>query len=216
MKVWIFFNLNGKNNQSITQVIPDDFPEEDRLSVENVRDEPERRRRILSRLLLKEAFSKLEPRRVNVLADIVRTSTNKPVFKSLPYFFSSAQSEGLCVLAVCRERDESIGIDAELVKPLKIDLLLEWLHPNEKQEIQASPHPLQAFYNAWTKKEAVLKARGTGIGDNLRSIDTTTRPVLFEDEHFFCFEIPLYPDYAINLATLQPDVELITQEIIFR
>ncbi len=215
MRVWIFFNLNDKNNPSITRVVPGDFPEQIRFSAEDGRDESVRRRKILSRLLLQKAFSKLEPKRENVLRDIVWTSTKKPVFKSLPYYFSSAQSEELCVLGVCRERNESIGIDAELIKPLQIGLIQEWLHPKERQKIQDSPDPLKAFYEAWTQKEAILKARGTGIGEHLNNIDTTTRPVLFENDYFFCFEVPLCPGYAINLATLQPEVELITEEIIF-
>ena len=40
----------------------------------------------------------------------------------------------------------------------------------ERDEVRTAPDPLQAFYSRWTGKEAVLKAIGLGVAEQLQSI----------------------------------------------
>lgn len=78
--------------------------------------------------------------------------------------FSIAHSGEMVWAGFCRRA--ALGIDVESVRPLA-DLaeLTAQLHPDEGRAIRALP-PFErtaAFYRCWTRKEAVLKATGTGL-----------------------------------------------------
>lgn len=62
-----------------------------------------------------------------------------------------------------------IGIDIEYINPVFAykDIASNYFSTAEVAYINASPHPTEAFFLLWTRKEALLKACGTGIDDKL-------------------------------------------------
>ena len=73
-------------------------------------------------------------------------------------------------VALCRTA--AVGIDLEQLRPLPDAAeLTSQLHPHERQALLALPDgELQnAFFRCWTRKEAVLKACGTGLNTPLNS-----------------------------------------------
>ena len=52
-------------------------------------------------------------------------------------------------------------------------------HEREKQELNSLTETLRivAFYNAWTRKEAYLKATGEGLVDALSGIEVAISPL---------------------------------------
>ncbi|MGW7052803.1 4'-phosphopantetheinyl transferase family protein [Streptomyces sp. NPDC054887] len=85
----------------------------------------------------------------------------------LPLAMSLARTGGHTVLAV--GTGTAIGVDAELVRPVRQDVLGEsWLTPDEVLHLLALPRGAvrdAVFYRCWTRKEAVLKAVGHGLDD---------------------------------------------------
>jgi 4'-phosphopantetheinyl transferase len=88
-------------------------------------------------------------------------------------FFSLAHSGGRALLAVLPE--VPVGADVEVVRPLDPDLAQIAFAPGERQALAALPAPEQgpAFFRGWTRKEAYLKARGTGLSTDLSSFEVT-------------------------------------------
>jgi 4'-phosphopantetheinyl transferase len=74
-------------------------------------------------------------------------------------------------------RDCRVGVDLEQVTPWTTDVLGEsWLSPVEQRALTRLPATARAVATAraWTQKEAVLKARGTGLLEDPR---TTVTPI---------------------------------------
>lgn len=63
-----------------------------------------------------------------------------------------------------------IGIDIESFRKTDLALILKTMNPAEAEWTLASTDPTVAFTQYWTKKEAVLKLRGTGLVDDLHGV----------------------------------------------
>ncbi|WP_326767569.1 4'-phosphopantetheinyl transferase superfamily protein [Streptomyces sp. NBC_01591] len=90
-----------------------------------------------------------------------------------PFRISLSHSEGCCLLAIART---PVGVDVEGVR----DMDTEELGPvaltaAEQRHVRTFPPGSarhRAFLRCWTRKEAVLKAVGTGITTDLATIET--------------------------------------------
>jgi len=73
---------------------------------------------------------------------------------------------------------EEAGVDLEKINPAFdfIQLLEDHFSEVEKSFILSDQDPVSAFYYLWTRKEALTKAWGTGLQENLKSV-----PVLHGD-----------------------------------
>ena len=63
-----------------------------------------------------------------------------------------------------------IGIDIESFRKSNLSLVKKTMNPAEAEWIAASPDPVETFTQFWTRKEAVVKLRGTGIVDDLHHV----------------------------------------------
>ena len=63
-----------------------------------------------------------------------------------------------------------IGIDIESYRRSNLALINKTMNLAEAEWIRASGDPVEAFTQYWTKKEAVVKLRGTGLVDELHLI----------------------------------------------
>lgn len=92
--------------------------------------------------------------------------------------FNLSHSHGLALYAFAL--DHEVGIDVEYMKPnIEIEgLARHSFSANERAVLLALPpeERLQGFYNAWTRKEAYIKARGMGLHLPLNSFDVSLRP----------------------------------------
>ena len=88
-----------------------------------------------------------------------------PSIKNGPYFSISHCKSGIAV-AVSKQ---PIGIDIETVRPLKVDLVKKTMNPLEQEAIFFDTQPDWAFTRLWTRKEAFLKMKGTGIINDLHA-----------------------------------------------
>jgi len=87
--------------------------------------------------------------------------------------FNLSHSGELAVVAVTT--GAAIGIDVERLRPVKHldDLARRYFHPNEMLHVlsQDGTVRLEMFFRCWTRKEAVLKAIGTGVQYPLETLD---------------------------------------------
>jgi 4'-phosphopantetheinyl transferase len=73
-----------------------------------------------------------------------------------------------------------LGVDIEKVKPIPDfeEIAANYFSPREVETMRAlaAEMRMQAFYAAWTRKEAFLKATGEGIAENLPRVEVTLKP----------------------------------------
>ena len=63
-----------------------------------------------------------------------------------------------------------VGIDIESFRRDNLSLVHKTMNPAEAEWIRTSSAPVETFTQFWTKKEAVVKLRGTGITDDLHHV----------------------------------------------
>ncbi len=95
--------------------------------------------------------------------------------------FSLSYSRDYCLLAIA---NYPIGIDIECVDAAKMDaaLMKSFFSLEELKNIEQAEKSVERFFKYWTRKEALLKATGKGIGDWL-----PYAPVM-EGNHFVASE----------------------------
>lgn len=75
-----------------------------------------------------------------------------------------------------------VGVDLELAESDRefLSIARRYFSPREQQELSGLPPDLTArgFYNAWSRKEAFLKASGIGLSQNLDTFDVSLDPRL--------------------------------------
>ena len=93
--------------------------------------------------------------------------------------FNLAHSDALAVCAVGEGCGE-VGVDIERVRPIADagSVSRAFLSPEELARLAAFPEParLRAFYEAWTRKEALLKALGCGLTRRLEDLEVSFGP----------------------------------------
>jgi 4'-phosphopantetheinyl transferase len=126
--------------------------------------------------LLLAAYLEMKPTAV----PIAYTTYHKP-YLAPPHNrlkFNLSHTGEWALLAVCWERE--VGVDIEQIRPLPelAELAERFFSPAEREALRAL-HPEQkarAFFNCWTRKEAFIKALGSGLYQPLDSFDVTLRP----------------------------------------
>jgi 4'-phosphopantetheinyl transferase len=92
--------------------------------------------------------------------------------------FNVSHSHGLALFAFALRRE--VGVDLEEVRPSgKENKLAErFFSPQEVAALRALPASSQAeaFFHCWTRKEAYVKARGTGLSIDLSSFAVSLAP----------------------------------------
>lgn len=91
--------------------------------------------------------------------------SGKPFIEGNPYSFNLSHSKDLALIGISTV--EAIGIDLEYLKPLSTmtAIVRRFFSDSEKEQFLSLPDKegLLFFYQAWTKKEALAKAKGLSI-----------------------------------------------------
>lgn len=126
--------------------------------------------------------------------------------------FNLSHSGDLALLAVARGRE--LGVDVEDVKPRTMleQVAARFFSPYEAAALRALPpaERASAFFRIWTRKEAFIKAKGSGVFLGLHTFDVSvlehaelvaTRPDPAERERWTLCDLPApLPGFAAALA----------------
>jgi 4'-phosphopantetheinyl transferase len=139
--------------------------------------ERDRHRYIAGRGALRSILARYLGRRPDVFA-FLYGKHGKPALPETTVQFNLAHSGGLAVLAL--SHGASVGVDVEEIRAVHDwdGVMNRFFAPAERAGIMALPPAdrLLAFFSCWTRKEAYLKATGTGIGISLDSFDVSVDP----------------------------------------
>lgn len=124
-----------------------------------------------------------------ILADYVDAAPDELVFEegaqgkptlagsSPAVEFNLSHSGSIALVAIASEG--SVGVDVEIVRPNidYLELSRRFFAPAEADEIEALPpdQRVAAFFACWTRKEAFVKALGTGLSTALDRFRVTVR-----------------------------------------
>ena len=87
---------------------------------------------------------------------------------------------------VCVVSHQPVGIDVEVIREHKEDLVRYTMNDDEVRQVEAAIFPATAFIRLWTMKEATLKLDGKGIIDDLKHVIDPERI------HYTTIERPKY------------------------
>jgi len=127
------------------------------------------------------------------------SALGKPeVENTLGLRFSASRSQNIGLFAITLAR--AIGVDVEQVRPIEDAerIATAFFHPAEYEELMRTPEPvrLEMFCALWTKKEAYVKALGTGLSLPLESFSVVGPP----PEQWSLYELAPYAGYAGAVA----------------
>lgn len=102
-------------------------------------------------------------------------ANGKPSLEGGPEFNLSHTGD-LAMLAI--SRDGALGVDIETMRPIEDGVARHHFSDAEYEELsRLDPGEwLDGFYRCWTRKEAVIKARGLGLSMPLDSFDVSLTP----------------------------------------
>jgi len=177
---------------------------------ERFRFDGDRNRYITGRRSLRILLSNyllLDPMDIRIIAE----KGQKPFIENAgaPMRFNISHSGEWVVVALSRDE---LGIDIEKIDSAFdfSDLLQEHFSPAEQQFVATAKIPVAAFYFLWTRKEAVTKAVGFGLRDNLKTVSVLDQFSPHE-EHLKKWMIKSFsfsPDYPVSVAycSSQPEI----------
>jgi 4'-phosphopantetheinyl transferase len=140
--------------------------------------------------------------------------TLEPETEAPPFEFNLSHTHELALCAISSVG--RLGVDVEQLRPMDGDgrgLIGRYFSASEQAEfLSLADHDrLSAFFRGWTRKEAYLKAVGTGLATVLDSFDVTLAPHLpaailrvgddlDAGERWSLFDLDAGPGYAAALA----------------
>ena len=134
------------------------------------------------------------------LADIKYTEFNKPYFTG--FNFSTAHSGEMVICAGGINGD--FGIDIEKIQPIVLEDYQEQLTKSEWAFVQNATESLDAFYQIWTKKEALLKAIGRGVDIDLYTLDVYEDSIAYDGKSYSFYPLSIAEGYIAHIATSAP------------
>lgn len=151
----------------------DMLPDEDRSRARRFHRDADRLRFCIGRVMLRTllaAYTGQTPQSITLSTG----PNDKPVMNGGPSF--NLSHSGTTVLVGVAESGD-LGVDVEAVRAIDdIDSLARSCLSNREIEALAAwaaGEKLRAFLRAWTRKEAFVKALGTGIGIDLKSFSVS-------------------------------------------
>ncbi|MGZ3756925.1 MAG: 4'-phosphopantetheinyl transferase family protein [Mucilaginibacter sp.] len=150
---------------------------------------------ISGKLLLLEALAQMEIDRD--LSTLQLDAYQRPFFdEDIDFNISHSGNMAIC----CATLDGKIGVDIEQVQPIDFDDYKGYFNPNEWDEILSAGDKTEAFFKFWTRKEAVLKAAGTGFYTPLLDIDVASDHVDYAGSEYYLTRLNINKGYQCYLA----------------
>jgi 4'-phosphopantetheinyl transferase len=133
-----------------------------------------RRRFVVGRAALRSVLAgylEVEPERLTFAYGIRGKPRLSGVGEGLEFNLSHTEDLALCAIT----RGRAVGVDVERLRPMDDaeQIIARFFSPREQAEFFEYPQPerLAAFFRAWTRKEALLKATGGGLASLDDSFD---------------------------------------------
>ncbi|MCO6479816.1 MAG: 4'-phosphopantetheinyl transferase superfamily protein [Phaeodactylibacter sp.] len=156
---------------------------------------------LFGKLLLAKGLNRLGMDGAAMLHQLQYTEYGRP-FLPGPIDFNISHSGEYVACALsnrCR-----VGIDIEKIKPIHLPDFRRYMTDAEWDSVTSAAEPLRAFYYFWTRKEAAIKAHGSGLSLPLKEVVIGDGKVIMEGKGWPLHEIGLAAGYVCHLVTDEP------------
>jgi len=123
-------------------------------------------------------YLQLPPREVHLQYEYNRRPIIAPAINSVKLDFNLSHTAGYALVGIARER--RIGVDVECISDKRQHGRIpeRFFSLREVELLRSLPDDMQldAFFTAWTRKEAYIKARGWGLSLPLADFSVTVAP----------------------------------------
>ncbi len=174
------------------------LPQKLRQQILRKRQWKDRQLLIAGKLLLLRVMKELACE--SKLTDLQYNAYERPYFDNAPDF-NIAHSGNMVIC--CGTDNGQIGIDIEQVKEIELADYNDYFTPNEWDKIKHD-----GFYDFWTRKEAVLKAIGTGFHTTSSSVDVSGESLTYDDITYYVKPLAINQDYKCHIATTHAEEEV--------
>lgn len=168
---------------------------------------PDQKSRLIARLMLREAL--IDTGNEDLLKNWSRKNSNKPIISSWNAFNISHSAK---LVVFTYSTDALIGIDIEKKGLVEYQDLMTYFHHEEQQFISASDHANDTFYQIWVRKEAVLKAIGTGIVEGLEKFSCLEDIVIYKGQEWYLKNLNIHPDYICYICLPKLEEHIVVQK----
>ena len=124
----------------------------------------------------------------NALREIKTDKYNRPYIDGeIDFNISHSGNYVVCGFS----KNSKVGIDIEEIKKIDLDDFNSVLSEKDMLLIGDRDNSMEIFFNIWTKKEAVAKANGKGLGLPLKELDVHNKFIYCEGEQWntSCFDV---------------------------
>lgn len=173
------------------------LPEAESLKVLNTKRREAALLSLAGKFLLKEGMHRLDidPSKLKLL----QYNEHKRPFIDATFDFNISHSGRLVACALSKHT--KIGLDVEQIKPFRDAHLHTFFDQKEKDKILTAKHPIQTFYDLWTRKEAVLKADGRGLSLARKKLRFEGDLAIIDNQQVWeLHSLPIDQCYAANVA----------------
>jgi 4'-phosphopantetheinyl transferase len=138
-----------------------------------------------------------------------RTPNGKPFLENSLLEFNVSHSRDRLLIAMTQGR--AVGVDIEFRRDgLSLHAIAKrWFSPEENAFFTAAEHPQRAFFEIWSKKEAYVKALGTGVYKALNTFSVPSggeslMPGSGGEPRWFFKILEIDPGYAAAVVSEAP------------
>lgn len=125
---------------------------------------------LLGRLLLRQGLSQFYNYHLD-FGEIQYAEYGKPFLPDNQLFFNISHSHELVACVI--QKNAVVGIDVEYVRPVPINDFRSQMTENEWRTVSKAEDVIQAFYDYWSSKEAILKVEGSGVQLGLKTFEVS-------------------------------------------
>lgn len=145
------------------------------------------------------------------LSDLQYNPHKRPYFDgNIDFNISHSGTRVIC----CATEHGRIGIDIEQIKTISLSEYPDYFTKNEWDYIDGHEDEFKGFYNLWTRKEAVLKAIGSGFHTPLSSVDVVADCIEYDNISYHIRRLDIASDYPCHIAsTMKDEVKLMRIEL---
>jgi len=108
-------------------------------------------------------------------------------------------------VVICAFNTEGlIGVDVEIIKPIILEDYEFIFDTDTVRQLRQARDQEGAFFEAWTIREAILKAEGSGLTEDAKKIIYKDGAAKFKNQEWFIKPFPVPKQHIAHLATKAP------------